>query len=263
MKIRRSFSALGISTALLLTICGSSIGEVIGITGSSSATVIQFDGILPVQSDFTQVIIPLTKQDPPALSIAQVDRFGGEKLTGSGSVLAIFEQPNLAAGGIPNDIGMDLAAFAEDATTGWFLRGEASETRTIVISAADAGADNLSFGTTNRGRSRVVLSGVMFVTSQDSTRDLTGTEVKLQVRVERRQFNQRPVDVVNGEVVLTGGTNGTVTVSRADGSFSGALASDHRFHKCRSRIAIGSSADICGHGVAVRVSIRRWPSLRA
>jgi hypothetical protein len=239
-----------IAMSILLFCCSVSQGEVIGITGSSATTVIQFDGILPVQSDFSNVIIPLTKAEPPAISIAQVERFDDEKMTASGAGLALFEEPNLAAGGIPNDVGMDLAAFAEDDTTSWFLRGEASETRTIIIGAADAGSDMLSFGGVNRGRSRVILSGVMFVTSQDSTRDLTGAEVKLQVRVERRQFNNQPAEVVNGEVVLSGGPNGSVTVSRADGSFSGAFLPVIDFTDAVPELPLVQALLFAGHELA-------------
>lgn len=201
----------------------SASGEVIGVTGSSTATVIQFDGILPVQSDFAQILVPLTKPEPPALSVAQVDRYSGEELTASGSVLSLFQQPNFAGIGVPNDVGMDLAAFAEDDGTSWFLRGEATETRTIIVRPQDAGTDTLSFGASNRARSRVILSGVMFITSREPTRNLTGAEVKLNVLVERRQFGRLPATLMEGEVVLGGGLNGTVSITRATGSFQGAL----------------------------------------
>lgn len=208
---------------VIVIVARGASAEVIGITGSSSATVIQFDGILPIQSDFSQVIIPLTQLEPPAVSIAQVDRYGEDKLSASGAVLAMFTEPDLTSGVFPNDVGMDLAAFAEDDTTSWFMRGEASETRTIVVKAADAGVDGFMFGATNRGQSRVLLSGVMFLTAREAHRDLTGAEVKLTVLVERREFNRRPTELIRGEVVLAGGPNGAVAIARADGSFSGTV----------------------------------------
>ncbi len=199
--------------------------EVTGITGSSSATVLQFDGILPAQSDVAQVLVPLTKPEPPALSIAQVDRFGdSDTPTAAGSALAIFEQPNLGGGGVPNDVGLDLAAFTDDDTTTWFLSGEANETRTVIVRASEAGGSTLVFDSAGtRGRSRVVISGVMFISSRDAKKDLTGTEVKFKLRVQRRQFGRLPSDLLDGEVVLSGGPEGAIEVSSATGSFQSAF----------------------------------------
>ncbi len=221
---RVSGFALLAAVATLLNGAGAR-AEVTGITGSSSATVLQFDGILPAQSDVAQVLIPLTKAEPPALSIAQVDRFGDKETpTAAGSALAIFEQPNLGGTGVPNDVGLDLAAFTDDDTTTWFLSGEANETRTIIVRSAEAGGGTLVFDNTgNRGRSRVVISGVMFILSRDGQKDLTGTEVKFNLRVQRRQFGRLPSDLLSGEVVLAGGADGSVEVTSATGSFQGAF----------------------------------------
>ncbi len=216
--------AAGWAVACALLATPAVNAEVLSITGSSSATVIQFDGILPVQSDFAQVVVPLTKAEPPALSTALVDRYNAsDELTASGSALALFTRPNLTGVAPPNDVGMDLFAFADDDVTRWFIRGEASETRTIVINSSEVTSGNLFFGSTNRGRSRVILSGVMFITSRDATRDLTGADVKLNVRIERRQFNRVPSNLLEGEIVLSGGPGGSVVVSSATGNFAGAF----------------------------------------
>ncbi|HWL93864.1 MAG TPA: hypothetical protein VNT79_10045 [Phycisphaerae bacterium] len=198
--------------------------EIRNITGSSSATVIQFEGVVPVQSDFAQVLIPFTQAEPPALSAAQVDRIGkAGDTTAAGSVLSVFTEPNFSATAPPNDVGIDLAGFADDDVTSWFLKGEASETRTIAIEGAEAAGGDLLLGATasDRGQSRVILSGVMFISSRDVSRDLTGAEVKLRVGVQRREFGKLPSDLVAGDLVLAGGPNGEVTVSRSDGSFAG------------------------------------------
>lgn len=196
-------------------------GEVTDITGSSSATVIEFFGLVPVQTDFGQVIVPLTAPMPPAVSRARLDRLDDAgATTAGGEAVAVFDLPNLSGIGPPNDVGLDLAAFSEDDSTGWFVLATANETRKIVL-----GLDEVStgpvLGAAQITRGRVILSGVLIITATDLAKDLSGVEAHVQIRVNKLSIGQLPTTLLQGEVTLAGGPNGSVTIVRATGAFEG------------------------------------------
>lgn len=196
-------------------------GEIINITGSSAASIIQFEGPIPVQTDFSQAIVPLTVAEPPAVSRARIDHLKSEDEQSAGAqALAVFDRPNLSGIGNPNDVGLDLGALSDDPFISWFVEGNATETRTIVLNPAEVGAD-LLVGTAHRARSRVILSGVLIITSTQSTRNLSGVEATIQLRVTRRRLGLLPDTLLEGEVILAGGPGGSVSITRADGAFTG------------------------------------------
>jgi len=196
-------------------------GEVTEITGSSSASVVEVVGTSTVQSDFGQVNVPLTAQNPPATSRAQLDRVGPDgQTTAAGQAVALFVQPDLGALGPPNDVGLDLGAFSDDAFTGWIVQGTANETRTIVTSGNNLGG-NLIVGPVISSRGRVVLSGALIITASDLAKDLSGVEAGLKVRVVMRRAGEAATMLLDGEVTVSGGPNGAVTVSQATGAFAG------------------------------------------
>lgn len=211
-----------IVSMLSFTVAGSMArAEVTDITGSSSATVIEFFGPVPVQTDFGQVIVPLTEPMPPAVSRARLDRLDNDgAITAGGEAVAVFGQPDLNGVAPPNDVGLDLAAFSEDDSTGWFVLGTANETRRIVLGASEV---NLSpvLGVAQTTRGHVILSGILLITALDVAKDLSGVEAHIQVRVNKLVFGQLPTTLLQGEVTLAGGPNGSVTVARASGAFEG------------------------------------------
>ncbi|MCG8405094.1 MAG: hypothetical protein MI923_07865 [Phycisphaerales bacterium] len=198
-------------------------GEVTNISGSSTATVIQFEGILPVQNDFAQSIVPLTTPEPPAVSRARLGRLrGNDETTAVGQVVSIFELPNLDGLGNPSDLGFNVGAFSDDDVTGWFAQGDASESRIVVFDAAEAGG-NVLFGTVASATSRVFLSGVLVVGSFDATKDLSGVEAAFQLELIQRRSGQLPATLLEGEVALTGGPAGSAVIDQASGVFGGTL----------------------------------------
>jgi hypothetical protein len=99
------------------------------------------------------------------------------------------------------------------------VEGVVTERRSLVLGPADVGIGMLP-GEPAVGRSRVVLSGVMLITSSDATRDLSGLEVRLKVSVNRNVAGTEPQQVLGGEVLLAGGPSGAVEIVRATGAFS-------------------------------------------
>lgn len=196
-------------------------GEVTDITGSSSATVIEFLGLIPVQTDFGQVIVPLTLPVPPAVSRARLDRVDDQgATTAGGQAVAVFDLPDIGGGGPPNDVGLDLAAFSEDESTGWLVLATANETRKIVLGLNEVSSGPV-LGAAQRTRGRVILSGVLVITASNVTKDLSGVEAHIQISVNKLSFGQFPTTLLQGEVTLAGGPNGSVTIVRATGAFEG------------------------------------------
>lgn len=196
-------------------------GEVVGVTGASSATVIQFEGILPVQNDFAQSIVPLTTPEPPAVARARLERLRGDsETTAVGQVVTIFELPTLNGLGNPSDLGFNVGAFADDDVTGWFAQGDANEVRTVVFGVDEVGG-NVLFGSTAEAVSRVFLSGVLVVGAFDPTKDLSGVESSFQFEVIQRRPDQQPTTLLDGEISLTGGPEGSAAIDQATGAFSG------------------------------------------
>ncbi|MFQ5428968.1 MAG: hypothetical protein ACE5E1_01555, partial [Phycisphaerae bacterium] len=196
-------------------------GEVLEIRGSATARVVQFDGSAPAQSDFSQVMVPQTQPNPPAVASARLDAFdnlGGE--TAAGQVVAIFELPNLMGLGPPNDVGLDAGAFSDDDHTSWFVEGIAEEKRTIVLQTVDAIGDLVGDEIT-RARSRILLSGALVVTSAVVDKDLSGVEAAVSIRVDRFVVGMPTETLVDGTVRLTGGPGGAVTISQTSGVFDG------------------------------------------
>lgn len=195
--------------------------EIVNITGSSAASIIQFEGPIPVQTDFSQAIVPVTVAEPPAVSRARIDQLkGNEGPSAAAQALALFDDPNLSGFGNPNDVGLDLGALSDDPLINWFVEGTATETRTIVFNPGEVGADTL-IGTSNRVRSRVILSGVLIISSTQMARNLSGVEATIQLRVTRRRLGFLADTLLEGEVILSGGPGGSISITRANGAFEG------------------------------------------
>lgn len=197
-------------------------GEIVDISGSSSARVIQFAGFLPIQSDFEQAIIPVTTPEPPAISRARLERHvSEEEIAAAAQVIALFKDPNLAALGNPSDVGLDLGAFSDDSFTNWWVEGTASETRTVRFDSSSLSFDFFSSVLpSNTAESSVFLSGVLLITARELSQDLTGLEASIEVKVTKRQGGVVPEVVLEGLVKIVGGPDGTVQISEQSGAFA-------------------------------------------
>ncbi len=214
--------AVGLTAVLAAAATSPTQAEITDIAGSASANVVEFFGSTAVQTDFAQNIVPLTTPQPPATASAKLDRFSqANELTAAGQVIAVFDNPNLAGLANPNDVGLDLGAFSDNSTSSWFAEGTVNETRTIVFSPAEAGGGR-NLGDAATAASRIVLSGVLIITAEDVTKDLTGTEVRLNISLAKRQQGEQAQSLVEGELVFTGSPNGQADITSATGVFAGA-----------------------------------------
>lgn len=206
--------------AILLSQAAPVWGEIKEITGSATATVIQYNGVVEVQRDFSQEQVPQTSSSPPVTARARLDHLlqGGDT-TAAGQVITLFDAPNSSGFGTPNDAGLDIAAFSADDATGWFAQGSVSERRTIVLRQGEI---NNGLGSGNRGRvkSRVVLSGLLLILSSNAEQDLSDVEVRFRFQVLRSVGDEEQVEVLGGSLALVGGPGGTVELQRGAGALA-------------------------------------------
>ncbi len=197
--------------------------EVISVTGSATATVIEYSGTVEVERDYHRESVPQTISVPPAVARAQLDRLDSEgDVTAGGQVVTILHRPNYTGTGAPNDAGLDMGSFSDDDVTSWFVQGMVSETRTVVLRAGEVGGDT-RWGNRGRVRSRVLLSGVLLILSSRADVDLSQVEARFRFSVIQRSPGRDAVELVSGAVGLVGGPNGAVEVIRAPGALSGAF----------------------------------------
>ncbi len=214
-----------VCTSVVQGLCVRAVSaDVLGVTGDATARVVQLDQGTEVQTDFSRDAVPAINATLPAVAEALLEESTTEGDTlALGRVRSILLEPNLSGIGNPSDVGIDLGAFADDSSTSWQVNGQVAETRTIVISAREAGG-NLRVGSRETFRSRVLLSGIMLISSKSEMTDLSGALVNLRVVVLQRfpdEEGHEPVSVLSGSVSLAGGTNGTVHVDQAGGCFEG------------------------------------------
>lgn len=192
------------------------------IVGSARARVVQFGPNIPTESDSSVSTVPTTVPNPPAVAEAQLNHVAPDGgVTAGGSAQAVFEPPNLSGFGIPNDVGFDLGCFTDDNETTWLVEGGVTERRTIVLDSNQSGTE-IVVGPTERARSRILLSGVMLITSLDPVRDLSGVEIELNATITKYDEMATPPteQVLAGQLVLRGGPLGAVTVAEATGAFA-------------------------------------------
>jgi hypothetical protein len=196
-------------------------GEVTNVSGTATATVVQYRGVVEVQRDFSQESVPGTNATPPATGRARLDHLLDDgTITAAGQVVALLDQPNMTGLGNPNDAGLDLGAFSDDSATSWYVEGAVTETRTLVLKAGDLGGD-LRFGNRGRVRSHIVLSGAMLVLAASATQDLSEVEVRLRIQVTQRTSSDQLTEVLGGTIALVGGPDGSIEVVRGPGAFAG------------------------------------------
>jgi hypothetical protein len=213
---------MAVCLALAAPPAGSVHGEILGITGTATTTVRQSSGGQMIQRDFHQESVPLTRPAPPLVTRSQLDHILSDgTVTAAGQAVAMLHAPNLTGFGPPNDVGLDLGAFSDDTATNWFIEGRVTEARSIVLHSAELGGD-LVPGQTTLTRSRVLLSGVMLITSMDPTKDLSGVEVRFGLSVVKQAAGQPSITLLEGTIALSGGPGGTVVLGSASGVFAAA-----------------------------------------
>jgi len=222
LSLRRWIVSAGL-VGIVTAISSPTSAEVLGVKGSATALVVQLNGADPVQTDFSQEIVPQTRPEPPVVASARLDRLLSDgSVTAAGQALAVFDRPAVLPQGTSNYAGLDLGAFSDDEVTQWLVDGAVTTVRSLQLSASDIDSQ-LGLDGVARVRSRVLLSGVMLITASDPGRDLTGAMVHLSFNVTLRQ-NGRPTSTpLDGQVDLVGGPNGTAQVENATGALSSVL----------------------------------------
>ncbi len=192
---------------------------VTGVSGESQVRVTQFHNGAVVQSDFSVEVVPLTKPEPPAIARGRLDRLlSTNEAIAAGQGVAIMYPPNLSGSGNPNDVGIDVGAFTDgvDKSTSWISTGTVKQTRSMLVSPGEIGQQPGTFAA--RVRNRLLLSGIMVISSENTSRDLTGVDVHFAFNLFRRQSGRETTTALAGEIALVGGPNGTVTVERRAGA---------------------------------------------
>ena len=205
----------GLVSAAVLTAALPAAAEIRELRGRAETLIIQRLNGEEVQRDFSQESLHGTTSALPLLSQARLEKIEAAEVLGAGQGVALLHR--LPAG--YTDAGMDLGAFSEDSSTSWYGSTAVSETRVIVLNAADLpGARGP--GDTAVVPGRIRLSGIMLITAMADVVDLSGTEVRLNVSVTRRDEQSGAAVVLDGEVRLVGGPGRDVRVERATGVFA-------------------------------------------
>lgn len=213
----------------IVSVCAASLvfaaaipasAEVLNVKGSAKSSVVQFAGVFPIQTDLNQELVPGTKALPPAIARAKLDRLLTDgTITASGQALAIFDQPADPTAGPPNDAGLDLGAFSDDEFTGWFVEGNVNEVRTLQLAPGEISPDAAN-GSIQKVRSRVLLSGVLLITSAKTGADLSGVRTNFAFSVTLRQNGRQDTTPIAGEVTLAGTATGDAQVQNAGGALA-------------------------------------------
>ncbi len=205
----------GLACVAVLTAAPPATAEIRELRGRAETLIIQrLDGA-EIQRDFSQESLPGTTAVLPLLSQARLEKIEAEEVLGAGQGVSLLRRLPVGY----TDVGMDLGAFSEDSSTSWYGSTAVTETRVILLNAADLPEAR------NPGDSAVVpahirLSGIMLITAMANVVDLSGTEVRLNVSVTRRDEQSGAALVLDGEVRLVGGPGRDVRVERATGAFA-------------------------------------------
>lgn len=178
----------------------ASISERIkGVSGKSESSSLVFPGAtLPLQ-----VLADLTSSD--------------NQFPSAGAVAAQFADPTQLNQDNPEEFAINLTLNSVSPEVQYEGVAIAQEIREVVFSAEELGG-GLTDGETVELTGRFFVDGALTIIAADSSRDLTGSNVKLTVSVVAAPEGQTSEAALLGEVALVGDTDGGVTVN-VDGNF--------------------------------------------
>ncbi|MFO0974412.1 MAG: hypothetical protein U1A27_13370 [Phycisphaerae bacterium] len=209
---RRSWAATVCLAAIL--IASAAEARITSVTGASSVQLTRLvHGTSDASVSDSHSFPPSTQ---PTLSTVQLDAPGlSGEFRGAAQASAVFTDSRTVFGFIPNDAGIDVAAFALDPAVAFEGNGHSSSTRTIRLSGAD-----LRFPTSQpvTVRSSIFIAGALILAAGDASADLSGLQADITVSV-LQTGGGTPGQVLHTSARLAGHANGQVNVES-----TGALA---------------------------------------
>lgn len=191
---------------------GAARAEILSLSGSARASVqeIRFgaDGDFDQAADQFPATAAFPLQVVATLEAAPPEDAGG-------TVAAQFADPSALNQANPEEFAMNLGLSSVSANTRYVGRAEAEEKREVVFSPIEVGAPE---GTTIPLVGRLFIDGALTIFAVEPDRDLSGSRVTLEVRVDQQVGDLPPVTVFRGVIDLLGEPGGQVSVV-ADGDF--------------------------------------------
>lgn len=150
----------------------------------------------------------------PTVSSGKIDALGTlNAVLGTAAATSVFTDSRTQFGFIPNDAGIDVAAFTVDPTVSFTGHGLSRSTRRILLTGAD-----LNFPTSQPAevRSTVFVAGALLLAADTPSRDLSGLYAEVLVRVN--QVGPHGALVLSGRARLEGQSDGSIVLVR-EGAF--------------------------------------------
>lgn len=213
MRPSRLIAPVGLAPTFLLLVLLApvAVAEVVEITGKTTARVTQIQGGSQIQTDYAEQTLPGTATNLPLLSSAHIQTTNeSSDVVTSAQCVSLLADPRVGNAVPPNDVGLDIGAYAVDGQTSYEVVGNAVETRRIRITPSEVA---LNAGETVRIRSLFALAGAFIVVADDADADLTGLEIEAIFSITQKRPNQEPQTRLAGRATWTGGPNATLTLT--------------------------------------------------
>ncbi|MBU0637392.1 MAG: hypothetical protein KKB50_00890 [Planctomycetes bacterium] len=182
----------------------AAFSETISITGSAQAEVEETRFGQPGDREQAIDSFPGTSAELPLQVIAQLVAAPNE--IAAASAAAQFGDPRLLYEANPGEFALNVALNSVTEATRYVARVRAHETRGILFSEGELGAQPA--GTIVPLTGRLFIDAVLAVYGNPYDRDLTGAAVSLAVDIVQRVPGHAPLTVFEGKVELVGGAHG-------------------------------------------------------
>jgi hypothetical protein len=201
----------GTALILALVLAGPGRADIVALEGETIAEVVQYVHGEAASTDSSVETFPGTVPGLPMQSFAGLGDFQGSPSVGhAGRCVASLEDPTLASGPDPMEIGLEAGAFSTVEGIAYTVEGSVEEAREIVLSSSDLGVGS---GETTDVISRVFIEGAVVIWSEGSARDLSGLEGSFSFSVEQDFGSNGGAVVTSHSLSVLGSSNGEISVS--------------------------------------------------
>ncbi len=213
MRVRRP-AAWGLVSRVGIGVlaCGAAArAEIRSFEATVQSEVREYSAGSLTDSDFAFDSFPgLTTSNLPIGADAGFTRKDPEgEVVASGRGVTSFRDPRISQTASPGEFGLNAVAFSLDPLLSHESRCLTTETREIVFTTTDIGAEE---GTALRVRSRFYLDGVMVIWSEAGVTDLSGISADMGLSVVHHKPDGSDETALTASVVLTGLADGTAAV---------------------------------------------------